>query len=112
MENKNFDLILLQSNNLLEDLRLYNSKNKFTNIPFDELKILMHKKYEYLHDNCLTIFTQCMENNMDISILEFMINQIKNIEKNKISKHDASIKVGEKLVEKYVKPMINKNTDK
>ena len=42
-----------------------------------------------------------------------MINQAKDIKKNKISNHDASVKVGEKLVDKYVKPHMDKdNNDK
>jgi hypothetical protein len=106
---KNYDLILLQSKSLLDDFKLYNNKNEFEQKTDDEFNKLMIVKYEYLYNNCLTIYNQCIENKMDMSILEYMIQQIKDIEKNKISQHNASIKVGEKLLDKYVKPIINNN---
>ena len=45
---------------------------------------------------------------MDINVLTYMINQAKNIKNNKISQEDASVKIGEKLVDTYVKPLIDK----
>ena len=41
-------------------------------------------------------------------MITVMINYAKRVKKNKISNHDASVKVGEKLVDKFIKPMLKK----
>ena len=45
---------------------------------------------------------------MDLQILYYIINQAKNIYNETITSEDASIKVGEKLLE-IIKPKIDKN---
>ena len=45
---------------------------------------------------------------MDLNVITYMINQAKEIQKNKISNHDASVNVGQKLVDTYIKPNLEK----
>lgn len=107
--DKDYDKILKEANNLLSDYNNYSNKKDFKNESYDSFKEIMIKKYEYLHNEVNSIFIQCIEGNMDIKILKFMITQAKEIQKNNISNHDASVKVGEKLVDKFIKPMLDKN---
>ena len=64
----------------------------------------MVKDYSYIKNNFASIFTQCITGHMDLNVIPYMINQAKEIQKNKLSNHDASVNVGQKLVDKFVKP--------
>lgn len=55
-----------------------------------------------LHDN----------NNKDINVLNTMLNQIKKIDNNEVSKEKGELVVGELLVDTYVKPLIEKEKEK
>lgn len=56
-----------------------------------------------------TIFDKVVNRTMDMGRLKFMVRMIGEIEKKKISKHEASIVVGKELVENIVKPQMDKN---
>ena len=43
---------------------------------------------------------------MDIERLTYMINMVKKVKSNEISDHDASVKVGERLVDEFVNPKL------
>ena len=45
---------------------------------------------------------------MDMNRLKFMLNMINKVNNNEITEHNASVQIGEKLVNEYVKPMIDK----
>jgi hypothetical protein len=82
--------------------------NKELNEPSKKYESEMIEKYNYLYKNVNSIFNICLKGDMDINVLTYMINQAKNIKNNKISQEDASVKIGEKLVDTYVKPLIDK----
>ena len=97
-----YNLILSQSTELnLESKDI--SEDKFKQ--FESEMIL---KYNYLYENVNTIFLLSIKGTMDINMLKFMIKQASAIKTNSISNHDASVKVGNELVDKYVKPLIKK----
>ena len=50
----------------------------------------------------------CIDGSMDIERLTYMINMIKQAKSNSISEHDASVEVGQRLVDDFVKPSLNK----
>ena len=106
--NNNLNVVLNQSKLLLDDYKNYKNKKTHKTNTEEEFNKLMKEKYIILSNNYNTIFNQCLTGTMDMEILTYMINQINNINKNKISKHDASVNVGQKLVDKFVKPKINK----
>ena len=95
-----YNIILNQAKNLNKE---YNS-----NEPSKKYESKMIEKYNYLYKNVNSIFNGCLKGEMDINVLTYMINQAKNIKNNKISQEDASVKIGEKLVDTYVKPLIDK----
>ena len=83
----------------IKDIIDNNKKNNIkTNI--EELKI----KYKKLVDNYPTIFDKVCNGTLEIERLKFMLNMVSKIKSNKISQHDASIKIGTELVENIVKP--------
>ncbi len=106
-----FDKILFEAKSIIEDNKKFKNKKDFKKLNSVEFSDLLDKKYIYLKTNVPSIYKQCIEETMDLEVLSFMINQAKDIKKNKISNHDASVKVGEKLVNKYIKPHIDTKPD-
>jgi len=51
-----------------------------------------------------SIFKMAWEGNMDFVRLKYMLEMIDKVKQNKISEHDASVDVGQKLVDEIVKP--------
>ena len=45
---------------------------------------------------------------MDPTVFSYMISKAKDIQRNKISNHDASKDVGQKLVDTFIKPNLKK----
>jgi len=107
-----YNLIYQQSKSLIDNYKDYKSNKKFKKYDEDTFKSEMENTYSYLNNNAKSIFNLCLTGKMDLQILYYMINQAKNIKNKTISSYDASVKVGEKLVEKIVKPKIDKNENK
>ena len=42
-------------------------------------------------------------------MFNFMLQMMKQVESKDVTEHNASVKIGEMLVNKYVKPVINDN---
>lgn len=70
---------------------------------------LLKEEFKRLHEGFPTIFNKVVDGTMDMGRLKFMLKMIGEIEKQKISKHDASVVVGKELVENIVKPQMEKN---
>lgn len=80
----------------LKKIDRHNTEEQFTN----KLK----KDYARLYDNFPSIFDKVMMGTLEISRLEFMLKMIGEIKKKKVSKHEASVVVGQELVDNIVKP--------
>lgn len=79
---------------------IYYDKNK--NIDFYKNKYPeFFEKYEVLSNSVF-------ENEFDLNTFKYLWRQKEMVDNNKLSQHDASVKVGSKLVDDYVKPLINK----
>ena len=99
--------------NLLTEIKLLNNECKEflkdnNTIENTEFEKKMSEKYNNIKLNFSSIYSKCIANKMDIEMITVMINYAKRVKKNKISNHDASVKVGEKLVDKFIKPMLKK----
>ena len=92
-----YDNILSQAKKLLEIKNTYSQEEFEKNL----------KDFSELEKNQPSIFNMCKEGAMDIERLTYMINMIKQVKSNSISEHDASVKVGQRLVDEYVKPKLN-----
>lgn len=62
----------------------------------------MSHKYEKLYKNFAGIFFKVIGKTMDIPQLSYMLNMIQKINNNNISQHNASVKIGQQLNDKYM----------
>ena len=61
-------------------------------------------KYKEFNEKYPTLFDKLFDPNFDKAVLKYMLNQKEKIKSNKQTEHNASIKVGTMLVDKFVKP--------
>jgi hypothetical protein len=54
-----------------------------------------------------TVLKKACESNFDLEKFKWMMNMQKNVHNNLISQHNASVEVGERLVDEHVKPKLN-----
>lgn len=64
-------------------------------------------KYPLFKKHYPTLFEKLFDTAFDKTLLNLMLEEKNNIDSNTISQHNASVKIGEVLVNKYVKPMLN-----
>ena len=105
----NYDILLSEVKELVkkyEDFVSKNKKNIYQN--HDEFISAMTTQYQNMATNQTKIFEQCVSGQMNIEIFTYMIQQAKKVQQHKISSYDASVKVGEELVEKFIKPKLKK----
>tara|TARA_Y100000389_G_C17308602_1_gene436769 strand:+ start:508 stop:780 length:273 start_codon:yes stop_codon:yes gene_type:complete len=81
-------------NEIIDDIRdnPHNSKDFYT------------EKYPDFSKHYPTLFEKLFDPKLDVTTLRYMLNQKEKMSSNKLSQHDASVKVGTMLVDKYVKP--------
>ena len=98
------DNTVADTSNLLTDVE--NLDKRVTelgaNVDAEKLKL----EFPNLDKEFPTIFDKVVNRTMDMGRLKFMVKMIGEIEKKKISKHEASIVVGKELVENIVKPQM------
>ena len=80
-------------NDIIDDIR--------TNI---NTQLFYSEKYPEFSKRYPTLFEKLFEQNLDLTTLRYMLNQKEKMNSNKLTEHDASVKVGTLLVDKYVKP--------
>jgi hypothetical protein len=107
--NKEFDSekILTQSQNLNRDY--------IDNIASRELSVIefitkMRSKYEYLNNNFKSIFDMCITKHYDYNRLKYMVSLANQVKNDEITEHDASVKVGQVLVDDIVKPQLDNSS--
>ena len=75
----------------------------------NDMKIKLTNQYSDFSMKYPVIFLKTIEGNLNLKQFTEMVGMATNVNNKKISQHDASVKVGEKLVKKYVKPILKKN---
>jgi len=78
------------------------------NLNQSEFSKNMEAKYEYLFKNFEPIFKISLSQNYDYSRLKFMLNMAKKVQNEEITEHNASVQVGQILVDQIVKPQLDK----
>jgi hypothetical protein len=63
-----------------------------------------YKEFREIYPNIFNMVISNNFNNDTLKQLNFLLDQLKQIENNKISEYNASVKVGTVFVDKYVKP--------
>ena len=104
----NLDTIYNDAKSLNKDYNNFKSKQAYKKVVLEDFNKEMDNKYAILKKHYNVIFQQCITGNMDLDILSYMINQAKNVNNNKETSHNTSVKVGQKLVDKIIKPNIDK----
>ena len=105
IDKTNVDKIWLSVN------KIYDSKllNKLPPQKFEDNMALYH---DYLYSNFPSLFKMVGSNLCDLDRIKFMLDNIVKIQSNQMTEHDASVKVGENLVNDFVKPQLNDKKNK
>ena len=106
-----YDKLLLEIKKLNKECKDFTVKKINKDLSQKEFELLMKQKYNNIYTNFNSVFIQCLNNVMDLDVMIFMINKAKDVKKNKLSNYEASVKVGEKLVDTFIKPNIDKKED-
>lgn len=84
---------------------------KSSDVNISDLKEKLSIKYPLLAENS-SIMTMALSNKYDHNILSYMLNMKEKMDNGDLSEREASINVGQILVDKVVKPSIEKNKKK
>ena len=104
----NLNVIYSEAKELVLCCQEYKDKKKFVKLTEKEFTEKMKSKFNFLYTKSNGVFKQCLDNKMDLEILSSMIEQAKKVNSKQISNHEASVNVGQILVDKLIKPHINK----
>jgi hypothetical protein len=88
---------------------LYKTKKIDRNLKEEEFTNKLERDYKKLYDNFPTIFQKVMLGTLELDRLEFMLKMVGEVKTNKLSKHEASVVVGQELVDNIVKPTLDEN---
>ena len=73
----------------------------------------MKERFSEFSEDCPGIFDKVLDNSINDPQFEHMLKLLIKMEGGELSEHEASVAVGESLVNKYVKPVLpNDNKDK
>ena len=74
-------------------------------------KTFFQSKYPDFFRRCPVLSEKLFDPNMDRGMLNYMLKQKAKISQNTMTEHEASVSVGNRLVNQYVKPMLNAETN-
>ena len=94
-------------NALGADTRAWHSKREFRDMAREQFVEAMKAKYEYLFTNSATLFERVMQGDLNMQQLDYMLAMIDKVNGG-ADYHNTSVEVGQKLVDVYVKPMLDK----
>ena len=86
---------------------IYDSK-LLNKLPQEKFVDKMSMEHDYLYSNFPNLFKMACSDLCDLERIRFMLDNIVNIQTKKMTEHDASVKVGENLVNDFVKPQLEK----
>ncbi len=70
----------------------------------------MKEKWPKFAENYKQLFSETVDGELDPTKFNYMMMMLRQIEQGSMSVHSASVKVGEVLVDEYVKPLIEKDS--
>ena len=102
---------MLEPDSILEKVKSIQSR--IASIQDDEsaMKALRTEEREFAM-NYPSIFETTLKGQLDIKQFEYMIRMSNKVKQNKTTQHQASLEVGQQLVDKYVKPSLEKGKGK
>ena len=88
----------------VKDILRYKKKSKKSLVEFEEQ---MKEEYPHFAEFYPEIFKSVVQGSLDMTMFNYMISMLRQMEKGKINERNASIAVGQVLVDKYVKPLVD-----
>ena len=79
--------------------------------PHQQSKTQFQVTYPYFFRRCPVLSEKLFDPNIDRGMLRYMLQQKQQIMEQGVTEHEASVNVGNRLVNQYVKPMCNKETN-
>ena len=95
---KNIENIQMVMNE--EEMKILKKNNN------DEYVKIMKERFSSFSEDYPGIFDKILDNSIKDPQFETMLNLLVQMEEGELSEHQASVKVGESLVNKYVKPVL------
>ena len=89
------------------DTRAWHSKREFRDMDREQFVEAMKVKYEYLFTKSATLFERVMQGDLNMQQLDYMLAMIDKVNGG-ADYYNTSVEVGQKLVDVYVKPMLDK----
>ena len=92
--------------NMITKLNLYRTKKLYTNLDEKTFHQKLEKEFSKLFINFPSIFEKIFNGTLEVNRLKYMLAMINKIKDNKISKHKASVAIGQELVDNIIKPSL------
>ncbi len=89
------------------DTRIWHAKRDFKDMGREEFVEAMKIKYEYLFTNSATLFERVMQGDLNMQQLDYMLSMLDKVNRG-ADYHETSVEIGQKLVDIYVKPILDK----
>jgi hypothetical protein len=89
------------------DTRAWHSKREFRDMDRTQFVDAMKVKYEFLFTNSATLFERVMQGDLNMQQFDYMLSMLDKVNDG-ADYHETSVEVGQKLVDVYVKPMLDK----
>ena len=98
-------------NELVAEKTKFQQKTSYKNLSKNQFEIKMKAQFNHLLENFPTIFNKTLDGTMDMERLQYMLSMLNLVNTKEMTQHDASVAVGEKLANAYVKPVVDKMED-
>jgi hypothetical protein len=72
----------------------------------EDFEAAMTQQFPYLAENAKTLFSKCCTGEVDDAKMEYMLKMMRKVISGAKSEHDASVSIGQKLVDEYVMPLV------
>jgi hypothetical protein len=103
----NTAIIRKEVSRLMDETRKWQSKRpEYRDMSIEIFTEQMKVQFEYLHTNSSTLFDRCVKGDLNMEQFNYMITMIDKVNSGQ-DYQSASQEVGQKLVDIYVKPLIN-----
>ena len=76
----------------------------------DDIKRNIMERHQDFAMNHPATFISSAEGTLDIEKMRYMVGMANKVRNKKISQHDASVEIGTRLVDQYVKPVLDKKS--
>ena len=103
----NTAIIRKEVSRLMDETRKWQTKRpEYRDMSIEIFTEEMKVKFEYLHTNSSTLFDRCVKGDLNMEQFNYMITMIDKVNSGQ-DYQSASQEVGQKLVDIYVKPLID-----